>query len=652
MARVSIWLFNDAHTELRCLHLYDRARDVHESGAVLDVNRYPRYFQTLEESRIIAANDAATDPATSEFAVGYLDVLNITAMLDVPIRLEGRVAGVLCNEHTGSPRSWRIDEQNFAGSLADLTALVLETDRRRTVERELRQSFDQLDLFFSQSLDGFFFMMMDEPVRWDDTIDKEKTLDYIFEHQRITKVNDAMLRLHAATPEQFMGRRPKDVFAHNIDQGRQFVRQMLDAGHRHGESEERRQDGTPVWLDGDYICIYDQEGRFNGNFGVQRDITGRKQAEHALQRYGQRLKLLRQTDRAILSARSVHEIADAVLTRFHELVPCQRTSVSVIEPGGVERSPGRCTDSAKGRTWVSGRGFRSIYSAIRTTCGRAGPMWSPTLPMLRILRARAALEADGIRSIVAVPLLANGELIGTLNLGSSEIAAFSAEHIEIAQDVADSLAVAIRHAHLNQQVAQHAADLEGRVAERTAELSETNDRLRNSEERVRSLYNSTPIMMHSVGEDGCILDVNEFWLNTMGYERSEVIGRPVANFAAPEYQAHVRDELMPKLARDGFVKDVEVQGAKKNGERVDLQISSVVKKDAAGKFLFSQTFLLDITERKKAERARRETEERLAGIFRSAMDAIVVIDSERRVVIFNEAAQKMFRCYRRGCRRP
>jgi len=230
--RVSIWLFNDDHTELRCLKLYDRARKVHESGAVLDVKRYPRYFQTLEESRTIAANDAPTDPATSEFATGYLDVLNITAMLDVPIRLEGRVVGVLCNEHTGSPRSWRIDEQNFAGSLADLTALVLETDRRRTVERELRQSFNQLDLFFSQSLDGFFFMMMDEPVRWDDTVDKEKTLDHIFEHQRITKVNDAMLRLHAATPQQFLGRRPMDVFAHNMDQGRQFVRQMLDAGHR------------------------------------------------------------------------------------------------------------------------------------------------------------------------------------------------------------------------------------------------------------------------------------------------------------------------------------------------------------------------------------------------------------------------------------
>src|SRR6185369_16866321 len=201
-----------------------------------------------------------------------------------------------------------------------------------------------------------------------------------------------------------------------------------------------------------------------------------------------------------------------------------------------------------------------------------------------------------------------------------------------------------RHAHLNQQVAQHAAELERRVTERTLELSETNSRLRESEDRVRALYNNTPIMMHSVDIDGCILDVNEFWLQTLGYERSEVIGRPVVNFAAPEYQTYVREELMPRLARDGFVKEAEAQAAKKNGERVDLQISSVVKRDASGKFQFSQTFLLDVTERKRAERARKETEERLAGIFRSAMDAIVVVDSERRIVIFNEAAKVMFQC--------
>jgi GAF domain-containing protein len=70
----------------------------------------------------------------------------------------------------------------------------------------------------------------------------------------------------------------------------------------------------------------------------------------------------------------------------------------------------------------------------------------------------AALDADGIRSIVAVPLLANGELDRHAELGSIRLRLFP-RSIEIAQDVADSLAVAIRHAHLNQQ---SRSNLEGR----------------------------------------------------------------------------------------------------------------------------------------------------------------------------------------------
>jgi GAF domain-containing protein len=114
VARVSIWFFNETHSELCCFHLYDRGRNLRESGAVLEVGRYPRYFKMLEQCRTIAAADAATDAATSEFATGYLDDLGITSMLDVPIRRDGQTAGVLCNEHTGEPRRWQAEEQNFA----------------------------------------------------------------------------------------------------------------------------------------------------------------------------------------------------------------------------------------------------------------------------------------------------------------------------------------------------------------------------------------------------------------------------------------------------------------------------------------------------------------------------------------------------------
>ena len=59
-------------------------------------------------------------------------------------------------------------------------------------------SDDRLELFFSQSLDGFFFMMLDEPIAWNDRGDKEALLDYAFEHHRVTKANDAMLRQYGA----------------------------------------------------------------------------------------------------------------------------------------------------------------------------------------------------------------------------------------------------------------------------------------------------------------------------------------------------------------------------------------------------------------------------------------------------------------------
>src|SRR6185369_15950232 len=125
------------------------------------------------------------------------------------------------------------------------------------------------------------------------------------------------------------------------------------------------------------------------------------------------------------------------------------------------------------------------------------------------------------------------------------------------EEVGDSLAVAIHQARLNQSVQLHAEELERRVEARTAELRESNGRLQESEERVRSLYDNTPVMMHSLDASGRLIEVNQFWLDTLGYERREVIGRPVLDFVAPEYREMVKNLVMPRLAREGFIRDVE-----------------------------------------------------------------------------------------------
>src|SRR6185369_12973177 len=107
-------------------------------GAVISVEQCPRYFAALEENRTIAAHDARTDARTSEFTENYLTPLGITSMLEAPIRIEGRTIGVVCHEHVGPPREWTIDEQNWAGSIADSVSLAFEASERNRAEEALR----------------------------------------------------------------------------------------------------------------------------------------------------------------------------------------------------------------------------------------------------------------------------------------------------------------------------------------------------------------------------------------------------------------------------------------------------------------------------------------------------------------------------------
>jgi PAS domain S-box-containing protein len=168
------------------------------------------------------------------------------------------------------------------------------TERRRA-EEELRRAEERMELFFSQSLDGSFFRMLDEPVQWNDATDKEKVLDYVFAHQRITKVNDAMLAQYGATREQLTGLTPNDMFAHDLAYGRRVWRELFDAGRLHVGTDERKLDGTKMWIEGDYVCLRDSEGRITGHFGIQRDITEQRRAEEELRESEERFSRAFQT---------------------------------------------------------------------------------------------------------------------------------------------------------------------------------------------------------------------------------------------------------------------------------------------------------------------------------------------------------------------
>ncbi|MDG2990251.1 PAS domain S-box protein [Candidatus Synechococcus calcipolaris G9] len=163
--------------------------------------------------------------------------------------------------------------------------------QRKQVEGQLQASQELLEAFFSQSLDGCFFMMLDRPINWDNHIDKDAILNYVFEHQRITRVNQALAKQHRLPREELLGLTPLDCFADDLGKARQFWRALFDLGTLYTELELKRRDGSSFWIEGNYVCLYDDQGCIRGHFAVQRDITDRRRMQGQLEQKNQELEL-------------------------------------------------------------------------------------------------------------------------------------------------------------------------------------------------------------------------------------------------------------------------------------------------------------------------------------------------------------------------
>lgn len=137
--RTSVWILEGQGSSLHLLDLFEHTSARHTSGVILAARDCPAYFHALtQEEYAIAADDAHTDRRTRDFSEAYLTPLGIGAMLDAPIRLNGKVVGVLCNEHVGGPRSWTPEEIHFASSLTTFITLAMEAHQRNETDQALR----------------------------------------------------------------------------------------------------------------------------------------------------------------------------------------------------------------------------------------------------------------------------------------------------------------------------------------------------------------------------------------------------------------------------------------------------------------------------------------------------------------------------------
>ena len=165
---------------------------------------------------------------------------------------------------------------------------------------------------------------------------------------------------------------------------------------------------------------------------------------------------------------------------------------------------------------------------------------------------------------------------------------------------------------------------------------------KEAEDALRSLSEGIPIGLYRTTPSGEFLDANPALLHMLRYPDRESLVATNANTVYVNPTERRRwQELM---VRDGTVEDFEFQARRLDGAVVWLKDSARAVRDDTGRILHYQGAIEDITARKRAEKTLQDRQSQLAAILHSAMDAILTIGADGRIILFNAAAERMFRC--------
>lgn len=278
---------------------------------------------------------------------------------------------------------------------------------------------------------------------------------------RYEAVNDEHCRVRNQTREEIIGRTiwelwDEEIFLNTIKEPleRCFTGQEVNyqAYYEHLSKGMRYMDVT-------YYPYYNPDGVVTHAVVVQRDITERERAEQSIRRYARRLETLHEIDRGILAAQSPEEIAEAALKHLHLLVPFQQATIVMFEKTELadiqpEETPALSHQDGSQRK-LTRRG--QIYDI-----GQARELAS--------FAPDTQVESSDPVSFINIPLIAQGELLGSLSLGSTDPATFSGEHGDIAREVAYQVALAVQQSQLRHVLWRYTNELEVLVQERTQEI--------------------------------------------------------------------------------------------------------------------------------------------------------------------------------------
>lgn len=169
--------------------------------------------------------------------------------------------------------------------------------------------------------------------------------------------------------------------------------------------------------------------------------------------------------------------------------------------------------------------------------------------------------------------------------------------------------------------------------------------LRNGEIWMRAVLDTALGAIVGIDDSGRIVTWNAGAEALFGWTKDEALGLALTDTIIPEQHREAHRSGLARFLATGeermLNRRIEITAARRNGDEFPVELAvTQLKIDDTLHFV---AFIADITERETAQSLVREARDRMQAIIDASIDAIISVDEDERIVVFNIAAEKLFR---------